>query len=60
MEEQCFFIKGATYAASDPQLQVALARIYAGDTFVGLGDVTLREGRPELKIRLYLTVGAGE
>ena len=39
---------------------VALARIYAGDTFVGLGDVTLREGRPELKIRLYLTVGAGE
>ncbi len=28
MEEQCFFIKGMTYAASDPQLQAALARIY--------------------------------
>lgn len=28
MEEQCFFIKGTVYAASDPQLQAVLAQTY--------------------------------
>ncbi len=33
---------------------VELARVYAGERFLGLGGVALREGRAELRLQLYL------
>ena len=33
---------------------VELARVYAGERFLGLGGIALREGRTELRLQLYL------